>query len=307
MTSRTVPVSAVESEAGGGLSSWIRLVRPKQWVKNFFVLAPLLFSGKLLETDAVLAGATAFLAFCFAASSVYVLNDVVDREADRSHPTKRSRPIASGLIHPRQAILDGAVLAISALALTFSLGRAVTLIILGYLILNALYSLRLKHVVILDVFSIATFFVLRLLGGASAIEVEPSIWLILCGGLLALYLGFAKRRHELTLLAGGSTEHRRVLGDYGTGFLDQMSAVLLAITVVSYIMYTISPAKVEEVGSYALTYSLVFVLYGVFRYLYLVHQKSRGSPTETLLTDRALLGTLVLWVLYCGWVIYRPF
>lgn len=307
MTSRTTSVSAVEPATERGLGRWIRLFRPKQWVKNFFVLAPLLFSGKLLEGPAILAGATAFLAFCLAASSVYVLNDVVDREADRNHPSKRNRPIASGAIRSGQALAVGAAMAVGAVALASSRGLELAGIVLGYLVLNVLYSLRLKHIVILDVFAIATFFVLRLLGGASAIQVEPSIWLILCGGLLALYLGFAKRRHELTLLAAGSTEHRRVLGDYGTGFLDQMSAVLLAITVVSYIMYTVSPAKVEEVGSYALTYSLAFVLYGVFRYLYLVHQKSRGSPTETLLTDRALLVTLILWVLYCGWVIYRPF
>ena len=303
----TPPVAAVDVGPDTGLSAWVRLARPKQWVKNFFVLAPLLFSGRIVELAAIGAGLIAFAAFCMAASSVYVLNDVVDREADRNHPRKRHRPIASGAIQPRAALAMGSVLAVGGIGLAAVAGAEVAAIVAAYLLLNALYSLRLKHLVILDVFSIAAFFVLRLVGGASAVQVEPSIWLLLCGGLLALYLGFAKRRHELTLLGDGSTDHRSVLGDYGTAFLDQMSAVLLAVTVVSYIMYTVSPAKVDEVGGYALTYSSVFVLYGVFRYLYLVHQKSRGSPTETLLTDQALLGTVVLWVLYCGWVIYRPF
>ncbi len=307
MSTDTVPVTAVAADSPTGLQSWVRLIRPKQWVKNTFVLAPLLFSGRIVEGEAIALALTAFLAFCLAASSVYILNDVLDREADRLHPGKRNRPIAAGLITVGSALAGSVAMGAGGLALAWAAGRDVALIVAAYLALNGVYSLGLKRVVILDVFALAAFFLLRLLGGASAIQVEASIWLLLCGGLLALYLGFAKRRHELLLLGDDSTEHRRVLGDYGTALLDQMSAVLLAVTVVSYIMYTVSPSKVEEVGSYALTYSTVFVLYGVFRYLYLVHQKSRGSPTETLLTDRSLLATVVLWVLYCGWVIYSPF
>jgi 4-hydroxybenzoate polyprenyltransferase len=174
-----------------------------------------------------------------------------------------------------------------------------------YVALNILYTFRLKEMVLLDVFSVAAFFLIRLLAGSAAIDVRASVWLLLCGGLLALYLGFTKRRHELSLLGAGSAEHRSVLTHYSTAFLDQMSSVLLAVTVVSYIMYTLTSDTARQVGDDALSYSTIFVLYGVFRYLYLVHQRNGGSPTKTLLTDRSLLITVVLWVGYCGWVIYH--
>jgi 4-hydroxybenzoate polyprenyltransferase len=289
------------------LPAWVRLLRPQQWVKNCFVLVPLLFSGKFTDGSAVAAALLAFLAFCLVASAVYAGNDVADREADRAHPTKRHRPVAAGLITSGAAL--GAAVTLTALAL--GLAAAVDLRLLAiislYLGLNVGYTLWLKRLVILDVFTIAAFFLLRLLAGTTAIHVVPSIWLLLCGGLLALYLGFAKRRHEVVLLGNGSASHRSVLTEYNEIFLDQMSTVLLSVTVVSYIMYTLSHQKLAEVGSYALTGSTVFVLYGVFRYLYLVHRRQGGSPTETLLTDRALLGAVVLWALYCSAVIYRPF
>ncbi|HSR92004.1 MAG TPA: hypothetical protein VLK88_11925 [Gemmatimonadales bacterium] len=186
------------------------------------------------------------------------------------------------------------------------LGPPVLVVAVAYLGLNVLYSFRLKHVVVLDVFCVAGFFVLRLLAGARAVAAVPSIWLLLCGGLLALYLGFAKRRHELVLLGSGSSQHRTVLADYSPAFLDQMSGVLLSVTIVAYIMYTLSPEKLAEIGSYRLTYSAGFVLYGVFRYLFLVHQREGGNPNDVLFTDRALLASVVLWFLYCFWVIYSP-
>ena len=289
------------------LAAWIRLLRPQQWVKNAFVLTPLVFSGKFLQAEAVEQALAAFCAFCLVASGVYAGNDVVDRHADRAHPVKRNRPVAAGLIPVGGAL----AVALSAVALALAIGVAVhpalAGIIAAYLGLNVLYTLWLKHMVLLDVFTIAAFFVLRLLAGATAIAVAPSIWLLLCGGLLALYLGFAKRRHELVLLGSQSSEHRSVLTEYSPMFLDQMSTVLLAVTIVSYIMYTVSQEKLAEVGSYALTGSTVFVLYGVFRYLYLVHQRQGGSPTETLLTDRSLMVAVVLWFAYCGLVIYLPY
>ena len=286
-----------------GVRDWIRLLRPPQWTKNLFVLAPLLFSGKGNESDAIVAALMALVAFCLLASAVYSFNDVADRESDRSHPTKRNRPVASGRITTSAAIGMAAGLIVAGMALSWVVSPRLALIAGAYLALNLVYSFWIKHVVILDVFAIAAFFLLRLLGGSVAIEVAPSIWLMICGGLLALYLGFAKRRHELMLLGGDSTSHRKVLGDYGPAFLDQMSVVLLAVTVVSYIMYTLSPERVA-VSGHLLTYSLVFVLYGVFRYLYLVHQRGGGSPTETLLTDRSLIIAVVLWSAYCGWVVY---
>ncbi|MBK7715822.1 MAG: decaprenyl-phosphate phosphoribosyltransferase [Gemmatimonadetes bacterium] len=288
------------------LAAWIRLLRPQQWVKNAFVLTPLVFSGNFLQGEAVEQALAAFCAFCLVASGVYAGNDVVDRHADRAHPVKRNRPVAAGIIPVGGALAVALSAVVLALAIGMAVHPALAGIIATYLGLNVLYTLWLKHMVLLDVFTIAAFFVLRLLAGATAIAVAPSIWLLLCGGLLALYLGFAKRRHELVLLGTQSSEHRSVLSEYSPMFLDQMSTVLLAVTVVSYIMYTVSQEKLAEVGSYALTGSTVFVLYGVFRYLYLVHQRQGGSPTETLLTDRSLMVAVVLWFAYCGMVIYLP-
>lgn len=290
----------------GSVADYIRLLRPRQWIKNGFVLAPLLFSGLGVNAASLLNAAVAFVIFCMVASSVYAWNDVYDQVSDRAHPTKRNRPVASGRISDRAAIGLGAGLCIAAVILGTLLYPPLVAVALTYLGLNMLYTFKLKHIVILDVFSIAAFFILRLLAGSIAIQVEASIWLLTCGGLLALYLGFAKRRHELLLLGESSTSHRTVLAEYSPQFLDQMSSVLLSVTVVSYILYTVSEEKVAEFG-YLLSYSTVFVLYGVFRYLYLVHQKSRGSPTETLLTDRSLMAAVGLWILYCFWVLYRPF
>lgn len=300
-----MPVSEVTT-VDASLRDWIRLIRPQQWIKNAFVLTPLLFSGKFLDLTADLRAGLAFISFCFLASAVYAWNDILDREGDRQHPTKRMRPVAAGRIGVSAAAWSGVILAAVGLAGCTLLGQPVLVVAVAYLGLNVLYSFRLKHVVVLDVFCVAGFFVLRLLAGARAVAVVPSIWLLLCGGLLALYLGFAKRRHEIVLLGSGSSQHRTVLADYSPAFLDQMSGVLLSVTIVAYIMYTLSPEKLAEIGSYRLTYSAGFVLYGVFRYLFLVHQREGGNPNDVLFTDRALLASVVLWFLYCFWVIYSP-
>jgi 4-hydroxybenzoate polyprenyltransferase len=208
------------------------------------------------------------------------------------------------MISPGSALTVAVVLGLAGVAAGAATGLDVAAVLVAYLTLNVLYGLWLKNVVIVDVFAIAAFFVMRLLAGAFAVNVAPSIWLLLCGGLLALYLGFAKRRHELVLLGGGSPSHRAVLAKYNTPFLDQLSVVLLSVTVVSYIMYTLESETSQLVGNDALTYSAAFVLYGVLRYLYLVHRNADGNPTETLLTDRPLMAAVVLWGLYCGVVIY---
>jgi 4-hydroxybenzoate polyprenyltransferase len=285
---------------------WIELFRPSHWVKNFFVLGPLFFSGRLFDKGAVWNAIGAFAAFCLVSSAVYALNDVADRAADQVHPIKRLRPVASGRIATRQAGAASAILAFAGVAAAAAVSFQTALLAAGYLALNAAYSWRLKQVVVLDVFILATFFILRLVAGSVAVGVMPSIWLLLCGGLLALYLGFTKRRHELVLLGSDSAGHRSVLSRYNAAFLDQMSTVLLAVTVVCYIMYTLDSDTAHAVGTEMLSYSTAFVLYGVFRYLYLVHQNEGGSPTRTLLTDRHLLGVVALWVVYCGMVIYRP-
>lgn len=297
--------SSIPAAVPGRWADWVRLLRPHQWVKNLFVVAPLLFSGRLAEGAELARAGLAFVVFCALASGVYAWNDVADRVGDRAHPVKRRRPVAAGRIAPAAALAMGTSLWLLGLTGAWLLGPRVALFALLYLGLNLAYSFALKRVVLLDVFCLAAFFLLRLLAGSAAVMVAPSIWLLLCGGLLALYLGFAKRRHELLLLEGGSADHRAVLTEYSPAFLDQMSVVLLSVTLVAYLMYTVSPERVAEVG-HRLTYSTVFVLYGVFRYLYLVHQRQGGSPTEALLTDRALLLDVILWVGYCGWVIYRP-
>ena len=287
------------------MTDWVRLFRPTHWLKNLFVLGPLVFAGLLLDPRAAGQAIAAFVAFCLAASGIYALNDVFDRSADKIHPVKRLRPIASGVISPFAGRLAGTALVLAGLALAYFVIPQAALFIAIYAALNLAYTMWLKRIVVLDVFVISSFFILRLLAGAAAVSVKPSVWLLLCGGLLALFLGFTKRRHELTLLQGDSAEHRSVLSEYSAQFLDQMSTVLLAVTVVSYAMYTIESTTAVASGSDALTYSTVFVLYGVFRYLYLVQHRSGGSPTETLLGDRQLLLVVASWVAYCGIVIYR--
>ncbi len=290
----------------GTLQSWARLLRPSHWSKNLFVLAALLFSGQALDPGAVLDALGAFAAFCLAASAVYAFNDVRDCEADRAHPIKCRRPVAAGEISTTHATAAAGVLGVGGLALAYAVTPAAAAWLALYLVLNIAYSLGLKQVVLLDVFAIAAFFVIRLLVGAAAVQARPSVWLLLCGGLLALYLGFAKRRHELTVLGDQSTAHRGVLAHYSAPFLDQISAVLLAVTIVSYLMYTLTSPTARTFGTEELSYGVPFVLYGVFRYLYLVHQRDQGTPTETVFADRPLLLTIVLWVLYNGWVLYRP-
>jgi 4-hydroxybenzoate polyprenyltransferase len=286
------------------VAAWVKLLRPHQWVKNCFILAPLLFSGRALDAGAQRSALLAFVVFCLLASAVYVINDVIDRDSDRAHPLKRFRPVAAGTIAIGTALGVAVVLLGVALSLAFIVDLELLYFAAAYLVLNVAYSMWLKHVVIVDVFAISAFFVLRLVAGAAAVDVRPSVWIILCGGLLALYLGFAKRRHELLLLGEGSADHRAVLSQYSTAFLDQLSVVLLAVTIVSYIMYTLESETARLTGGEALSYSTVFVLYGVLRYLYLVHRRLDGNPAETLLTDKGLLVSVILWVLYCGLVIY---
>lgn len=296
---------AGEAVALSPVRDWVTLLRPKQWVKNAFVLAPLLFGGRAGEGEAVVSAVLATALFSLLASGIYAMNDAYDAEGDRAHPRKRMRPVAAGRIPRRTATLVGAALAGFATLAAWGLDPAFGLVAATYVGVNVVYTLKLKEVVILDVFTIASFFLMRLLAGSAVVDVVPSIWLLLCGGLLALYLGFAKRRNELVTLGDGSSQHRLVLSKYGPEFLDQMSAVLLSVTVVAYIMYTLTSETAERVGSDRLSYSVVFVLYGVFRYLYLSHKGGGGGdPTETLLTDRPLIGSVMLWFAYCGWVIY---
>lgn len=281
-------------------------MRPEQWTKNLIVFAALIFGQRLFDSAAVGRSLAAFLVFCALAGVVYLVNDVADREADRLHPLKRQRPIAAGEVKPLAAIAAALVIGAGALASAFWLHPSFGIIAAAYVALFAFYSRVLKHVVILDVLTIAIGFVLRAAAGAAVIAVPMSSWLLVCTILLALFLGLSKRRHELTLLAADATGHRRILEEYSPYLLDQMIGVVTASTLMAYIIYCTSPETIEKFGTSNLVLTTPFPIYGIFRYLYLVHQKGAGSPSEVLLTDRPLVACILLWGLAVIAIIYRP-
>ncbi len=281
-------------------------MRPRQWAKNVFVLAPLVFARQLDDPRVLGRALVAFAAFSLLASAIYLFNDVRDRAEDRRHPRKRTRPIAAGRLPVPVAIAAAALLATAALTLGWALGGQLVTILLVYLAVNLLYSLGLKKVVILDVMVVSAGFVLRVMAGGVAVGVEVSAWLILCTSFLALFLAFSKRRHELMLLTADAAEQRQVLTHYSPAFLDQMINVVTAGTVVAYAVYAISPETVEKFHTRDLIFTMPFVLFGIFRYLYLIYQRpSQRNPTEAILGDRPFLINIVLWVASVVWVIYR--
>jgi 4-hydroxybenzoate polyprenyltransferase len=283
----------------------LRSLRPQQWTKNLFVFAGLLFSGRLLDRTAWPAAVAAFVIFCGLSGAVYLVNDVLDRGADSQHPVKRHRPIASGALSPGLALTTALVLTAACVAGAVAINGQLTMAAVGYVALLAAYSAALKHYVIIDVLTLSAGFVLRAVAGAVAIGVPISHWLLVCTTLLALFIGLSKRRHELTLLSGGAAGHRPILQEYSPYLLDQMISVVTAATLVAYSVYTISSDTAARLGSDRLGLTIPFVLYGIFRYLYLVHQRNEGgSPSELLLTDRPLLVCVGLWVAAVVLVIY---
>jgi 4-hydroxybenzoate polyprenyltransferase len=284
----------------------LRSMRPPQWVKNTLIFAPLIFAQRVADVAALLRVGATFLLFCLLSGGVYLINDLLDSSQDRKHPLKKDRPIASGALpRPAAAVAGGAAVLFSILA-ALALSRPLAAVMAGYLLLNLAYSRVLKNIVILDVMTIAAGFLLRVVAGALVIPVDVSFWLLLCTGLLALFLGFGKRRHELVLLEVDASSHRPILREYSPYFLDQMISVVTTSTVVAYALYTISPDVIEKLGTGHLGLTIPFVLYGVFRYLYLIHQKqSGGDPTQAVLTDRPLLFTIVLWGAAVIAILYR--
>ncbi|MBI2943727.1 MAG: decaprenyl-phosphate phosphoribosyltransferase [Candidatus Wallbacteria bacterium] len=279
--------------------------RPKQWVKNGFVFAALFFSHNLGEPAMVARAVAAFVSFCLLSSAVYYLNDLCDLDADRAHPTKCTRPLASGRLSVPVGRAITAVLALAGLGLALALGTAFFAIAACYLGQNLAYSLWLKRVVILDVMLIAAGFVLRAIGGAMALPVAFSGWLVLCTVMLALFLGFTKRRQEIVLLGEEAARHRETLTSYNLPFLDQMISVVTASTVMSYALYTVSPDVVSKYRTENLSFTLPFVLFGIFRYLFLVHVRSDGdNPTRVVLGDRPLQVNILLWALTAGIILY---
>lgn len=292
-----------------GLRHWAKIVfvqlRVRQWVKNLLVLAPLVFSRSLFAPNAVASALAAFTLFCLMSSSVYLLNDIQDYERDRLHPDKRRRPIAAGEIGLNQALTAAVLLLVFTLGGAWLLSEQFTLILLAYWLINMAYSTWLKHQVILDVFSIAAGFVLRIFGGGVAIHVEVSHWLLLCTTLLALFLGFTKRRHELLILGDDAHSHRIVLAEYNPHFLDMIIAIVTSATLMCYALYTVSEDTVRRFNTEGLLLTIPFVLYGIFRYLYLTYHKNLGGdPTETLLKDLPTLVNLLLWGLVAAVIVY---
>jgi 4-hydroxybenzoate polyprenyltransferase len=280
-------------------------LRPSQWSKNLIVFAALLFGGRLLVLDSVVRSIEAFLIFCMLSGVVYLVNDVADREADRQHPLKKSRPIASGELPVATALGAAAVLGAGGLVWAFWLGTSFGILAAAYLGLQTMYSGPLKHIVIIDVLTIAIGFVLRAAAGAAVIAVTFSEWLLIMTILLALFLALSKRRHELVLLADSAKGHRRILEEYSPYLLDQMISMVTASTLVAYAIYTVSPETIQKFHTNKLGLTLPFPLYGIFRYLYLVHQKAGGgSPSEMLLNDRPLLICVALWAATVAIIIY---
>jgi len=276
----------------------LQALRAQQWIKNLFIFAPLLFSQNLTNRPLLLLTVRAFVAFCLISSAQYVFNDIKDLEEDRSHPVKCRRPLASGRMTVGAAIALLVGMGAGGMLVAATINLPFLLIAAGYFVLQVLYTLWLKHIVILDVFIIAAGFLIRVVAGGLAIGVEVSSWLLICTILLSLFLALGKRRYELTLLQGDAANHRPILKEYNTYLLDQMISVVTASTFVAYCLYTISAETVEKFGTKNLIFTVPFVLYGIFRYLYLIHQKAEGGTPEALvIRDKPLLIDIFLWVL----------
>ncbi len=287
------------------IKAYLKLLRPRQWVKNMFVFLPLTFAKELFQFAAAYESIKAFAAFSLVASAVYVVNDIADIKADRAHPLKRLRPIAAGTVSIVGGnILVGVLFAVTAFVVA-GMDIRFVLILLGYFLMNLAYSFKLKNVVLVDVFVIAAGFMMRVIGGAYAIPVEVSSWLVLCTLFISLFLGFAKRRSELVLAKDDSFVERKVLELYRVPFLDQMLTIGAAGTVISYALYTVAPRTLQAFGTDKLIYTTVFVIYGIFRYLFLVHTtNSTDNPTIAVTSDWPILITAFLWVLSCISLIY---
>ncbi len=284
----------------------LRALRPRQWIKNLLVFVGVIFAKKLGEVPLVLLAVEAFFAFCALASAAYLLNDLIDLERDRMHPRKRQRPLAAGDLSPRVALWASLVLTLVAYGLAAHVGVPFVLVLLIYHILTLSYTYWMKNVVILDILAVATMFVIRAVAGAVAVAVEISPWLVVCTTFLALFLTINKRRSELVTLERAAMEHRETLAEYSPQLLDHMSTAVTAATIISYALYTLDPGTVARVGGRGLELTIPFVLFGIFRYMYLTYQANEGgAPEHVLLTDRPLLLSVLLWALVVIAVLYH--
>lgn len=282
-----------------------KVLRIKQWVKNAFIFFPLIFSGSFFQLFYLKQSTATFIGFCFIASSMYILNDLLDLDRDRIHPKKAERTEAKLYTNKGLIALLILILLSWGIWILSCVDPLVVMIGSGYVLLHVVYNLIVKRIVILDVIFIAIGFHLRILAGSLAIRVMPSVWLQLCVFILALFLGFTKRRHEMQTLKEKAQEHRVVLAHYTPYLLDQMIMICSTLAVVFYGLYTISPEIVARQGNYNMTYSIVFVIYGIFRYLYLIHVRNLGNdPGEILLSDWPLTVNVIAWIIFVGFLIY---
>lgn len=274
----------------------IRFIRPLQWIKNAFVFTGILFSQRFHDPDLLLHVILAALAFCCMSSCVYVFNDIIDSPSDLHHPKKRNRPLPSGKVSIPVAVVLAVVLGLAGLFLSYLVSYAVLACISAYLLLNIAYSLWLKHVVILDVFCIAAGFMLRILAGTVGVGIPPSKWLLLCGLMITLFLGFAKRRAEIITLAKGKENHRKVLLNYGAILLDQLVSICAVAVILTYSLYTMSPETAYIHHTENLIYTVPFVIYALFRYIFLLHHSNGGGdPTRDLLKDKHIGICVAAW------------
>lgn len=286
--------------------SLIISIRPQQWIKNLLIFGPLIFSMNLFDIPMVMQTVLAFIAFSLAGSAVYLLNDIIDVEKDKAHPVKRNRPIASGKLPKNVALVFMAIIGAGALVLSWDLSQTLAYVIIIYLVNNIFYSFKLKHIVLIDVGSLSLGFVLRVFAGAAVIGVEASPWLIMCTILISSFLGFAKRRHELVLLGEDNANHRSVLAEYSPHLLDQLILISAASTVMSYALYTVNAMTVANFGTTNLIYTVPFILYGVFRYLFLIHNRKKGGdPAKVLLNDAPMVLNIVVWLSVCVYMVYK--
>jgi 4-hydroxybenzoate polyprenyltransferase len=283
------------------IKGYIKLARPKQWIKNLFVFAALIFAKHVFEPDYFAKVLLAFLCFCMISACVYIINDVIDAEKDKLHPKKKLRPIASGKISKTEALVFlGGLLPVAVIA-AFMLDITFAVVLLLYFGNNILYSIKVKHMVILDVMSIALGFLLRVIGGALVIKVYISPWILLCTLLLSLFLGFSKRRNELVVLESGANSHRKILDEYSLEFIDNMLSIVTACTVMAYSLYTFMSSS----DNYYMMLTIPYVLYGIFRYQYIIYRKKEGgSPEETVLSDIPLMINIILWALTSIIILY---
>ncbi|HEY3231714.1 MAG TPA: decaprenyl-phosphate phosphoribosyltransferase [Roseiflexaceae bacterium] len=316
---RSLELETTPARGGAVMLELLRAMRPRQWIKNTWVFAAIAFSADRLwiQPDKVLLVAGTFVLFCMAAGAIYLINDVVDIEKDRAHPKKRNRPIASGRLRPNIAIAAAAVLMLAVLPIAYLLDNMsepgpnldLLVVMLAYMLIQGLlYTYLLKNIVIIDIFTIAAGFLLRAIAGAVVIDIPISSWLLICMGLLALFLGLGKRRAELVLLEEGATEHRRILDEYSTPMLDQLISIVTAATIIAYTLFTSTATTLPHARYPVMIITVPFVVYGIFRYIYLIHHhEGGGSPEELVFKDRPLALDIVLYgltVLALLWI-YR--